>query len=211
MLTRDLLDSLLSCLDQDRERAGEKYETLRRGLVRFFEWRGCVLADQHADETIDRAARKIGQGEQVRNIHSYLVAVARFVYLEVAKEQEKVSAALRQIPQSSPTPEPKSEDLRLDCVRACLQSLPAESSQLLMDYYQGQTRTKIDSRRRMAENSGISPHAFRMRLHRIRLKLEECAMDCMRRRGTEQLSSEEFLAKGDRITFSATISKRQDK
>jgi DNA-directed RNA polymerase specialized sigma24 family protein len=187
VLTRDSLDSLLSCLDQDRERAAEKYETLRRGLVRFFEWRGCVLADQHADETIDRAARKMAQGEQIRNPHSYLAAVARFVYLEVAKEQEKINTALRQIPQNSATPEPQPEDARLDCVRACLQSLPAESSQLLMDYYQGKTRAKIDSRRRMAENSGISPHALRMRLHRIRLKLEECAMDCIRRGGVEPL------------------------
>jgi DNA-directed RNA polymerase specialized sigma24 family protein len=185
VLTRDSLDSLLSCLDQDRERAAEKYETLRRGLVRFFEWRGCVLADQHADETIDRAARKMAQGEQVRNVHSYLAAVARFVYLEVAKEQEKINTSLRQIPQNSATPEP--EDVRLDCLRACLQLLPAESYRLLMDYYQGQTRAKIDSRRRMAENSGISSHALRMRLHRIRLKLEECAMDCIRRRGAGQV------------------------
>jgi DNA-directed RNA polymerase specialized sigma24 family protein len=198
MLTRDTLDSLLSCLDQDRERAGEKYETLRQGLVRFFEWRGCVLADKHADETIDRAARKMAQGEEIRNIHSYLVAIARFVYLEVAKEQEKVNTALRQILQNSATPESQPEDLRLDCVRACLQSLPAESSRLLMDYYQGQTRAKIDSRRRMAEDSGISAHALRMRLHRIRLKLEECAMDCMRRRGGEQLSAQEFH--GQKVT-----------
>ena len=195
MLTRDSLDSLLSCLDEDRERAGEKYETLRRGLVRFFEWRGCVFADQHADETIDRAARKMAQGEQIRNIHSYLAAVARFVYLEVAKEQDKVNTALRQIPPNSATPEPQPEDVRLDCVRACLQLLPAESSRLLLDYYQGQTRAKIDSRRRMAENSGISAHALRMRLHRIRLKLEECAMDCIRRKGAEQLSATEFPGK----------------
>ncbi len=195
MLTRDSLDSLLSCLDEDRERAGEKYETLRRGLVTFFEWRGCVFADQHADETIDRAARKMAQGEEIRNIHSYLVAVARFVYLEVAKEQEKANTALRQIPQNSATQQLQPEDVRLDCVRACLQSLPAQSYRLLMDYYQGQTRAKIDSRKRMAENSGISSHTLRMRLHRIRLKLEECAMDCIRRRGTEQLSTKEFRGK----------------
>jgi hypothetical protein len=109
------------------------------------------------------------------------------VYLEVAKEQEKVNIALRQIPQNCATPEPEAEDVRVDCVRACLQSLPVESSRLLMDYYRGHSRTKIDSRRRMAEDSGISPHALRMRLHRIRLKVEECAMDCIRRRGAEQL------------------------
>ena len=189
MLTRDSLENLLLCLDEDRERAGEKYETLRRGLIRFFEWRGCVLADQHADETIDRAALKMAQGEQIRNIHNYLVGVARFVYLEVTKKQEKVNTALRQIQQSSFTQEPQFDNTRLDCVRACLQLLPVEHYRLLMDYYQGQTRAKIDSRKRMAENTGISPHALRMRLHRIRLKLEECARDCIRRSATEQSST----------------------
>lgn len=198
MLTRDSLDSLLLCLDEDRERAGEKYETLRRGLVRFFEWRGCVLADQHADDTIDRAARKMAQGEQVRNIHSYLVAVARFVYLEVAKEQEKANTALRQMPQNPATQEPEPEDVRMDCIRACLQSLPSESYWLLIDYYQGQTRAKIDSRKRMAESSRISAHALRMRLHRVRLKLEECVMDCICRRAADQLSTKE--SPGQKVT-----------
>jgi DNA-directed RNA polymerase specialized sigma24 family protein len=198
VLTKDSLDCLLSCLDQNRERAGEKYETLRRGLVRFFEWRGCAFADQHADETIDRVARKMAEGEQIRSIPSYLVAVARFVYLEVVREQEKINTALRQIPQNPATQQPQSEDARLDCVRACLESLPAESYRLLMDYYQGQTRAKIDSRRRMAENSGISSHALRMRLHRIRLKLEECAMDCIRRKEAAQSNTKELS--GEKVT-----------
>jgi hypothetical protein len=80
-----------------------------------------------------------------------------------------------------------------------------------MDYYQGQTRAKIDSRRRMAESSGVSPHTLRMRLHRIRLKLEECAMDCIRRRIAGESSTEESHPKSDGITFSATINKRQNK
>jgi len=39
-LTTDTFARLLHCLDADRELAGEKYEDLRRLLIRFFEWRG---------------------------------------------------------------------------------------------------------------------------------------------------------------------------
>ena len=54
-LTQTSLDRLLMSLDPDREVAGRKYETLRKGVVRFFEWRGCRSAEEYADEAINMA------------------------------------------------------------------------------------------------------------------------------------------------------------
>ncbi len=48
-LSREALDRLLARLDGDRERAGRRYETLRAGLVRFFEWRGSPFPVDNAD------------------------------------------------------------------------------------------------------------------------------------------------------------------
>src|ERR1051326_5706272 len=63
-LTQQAFDALLACLDSDRERAAEKYETLRLKLVKFFEWRACAVAAQDlADEVINRVARRIDGGE----------------------------------------------------------------------------------------------------------------------------------------------------
>lgn len=181
MLSKDFLDKLLLSLHEDRERAGEKYETLRLGLIRFFEWRGCLFPEDHADEVMDRVARKIVQGEEIRNIYSYITGVARFVFMEVVKEREKQQAALRELPSNPVSEELSDDNVRLECLRRCLQSFPLESSRLMMAYYEEDEQNKIKLRKKLAQQLGISPHALRMRLQRLRGKLEECTMDCARR------------------------------
>jgi len=49
---------LLQRLDSDRECAGEKYEDIRRKLIRFFRWNDCFPGDDLADQTFDRVAQK---------------------------------------------------------------------------------------------------------------------------------------------------------
>jgi len=181
VLSKDFLDKLLLSLHEDRERAGEKYETLRLGLIRFFEWRGCLFPEDHADEVMDRVARKIVQGEEIRNIYSYITGVARFVFMEVVKEREKQQAALRELPSNPVSEELSDDNVRLECLRRCLQSFPLESSRLMMAYYEEDEQNKIKLRKKLAQQLGISPHALRMRLQRLRGKLEECTMDCARR------------------------------
>jgi hypothetical protein len=60
-LTANAFAKLLDCLSADRERAGEKYEDLRRTLIRFFEWRGAPFPEEHADETFNRIAFEEGK------------------------------------------------------------------------------------------------------------------------------------------------------
>ncbi len=182
MLSKDALEKLLFHLDEDRERAGEKYETLRLGLIRFFEWRGCAFSEDHADETIDRVARRIVQGEEIRNIHNYTAGVARFVFMEIVKEREKQQMALRQLPPDPVREENPEDDTRAECLRRCLQALPPESLQLMMDYYRSEGRNKIDLRKKLAQQRDISAHTLRMRLQRLRGKLEECIADCLNSR-----------------------------
>jgi len=182
VLSKDALEKLLFHLDEDRERAGEKYETLRLGLIRFFEWRGCAFSEDHADETIDRVARRVVQGEEIRNIHNYTAGVARFVFMEIMKEREKQQIALRQLPQDPGREETPDDDTRGKCLRRCLQALGPESSQLIMDYYRDEGRNKIDLRKKLAEQRGISAHTLRMRLQRLRDRLEECIADCLNSR-----------------------------
>jgi len=182
VLSKDALEKLLVHLDEDRELAGKKYETLRLGLIRFFEWRGCAFSSDHADETIDRVARRIVQGEEIRNIHNYTAGVARFVFMEIVKEREKQQMALRQLPPDPVREENPEDDTRAECLRRCLQALPPESLQLMMDYYRSEGRNKIDLRKKLAQQRDISAHTLRMRLQRLRGKLEECIADCLNSR-----------------------------
>ena len=64
-LTQEGFDLLLSLLDHDRELAAEKYERLRRRLLKLFEWRGSPTPEEHADETFNRVARKISKASKL--------------------------------------------------------------------------------------------------------------------------------------------------
>jgi hypothetical protein len=46
----------------DSECAGEQYEKIGRKSVKLFKWRGCAHAEECADETFNRVARKICEG-----------------------------------------------------------------------------------------------------------------------------------------------------
>ena len=81
-LTQESFDKLLAWLDADREQAGQKYEEIRRELIRYFLIRGYYNeAEELADETINRAAQKIDAMAEMyeRDRMHYFYAVARLV------------------------------------------------------------------------------------------------------------------------------------
>ena len=88
-LTEAAFNKLLICLDPDRARAGEQYEMIRRKLVKFFEFRGSLAPEDYADETINRVAQKVDQGETLLNPSSYFHGVARMIFMESLRAQEK--------------------------------------------------------------------------------------------------------------------------
>src|SRR5438132_6489695 len=77
VLTQDAFDRFLDSLDADRERAGEKYELLRLKLIKFFEWHDALEPEELADETVNRVARKIYEGEVIENLNAYIFGAAR--------------------------------------------------------------------------------------------------------------------------------------
>src|SRR5215510_4016694 len=82
-LTQEAFDELLAALAPDQESAGEKYLEVRGNLIRFFEWRGCPFPEDHADETINRVAKRVSEGEQIRNPAGYFLGAARMLLLEI--------------------------------------------------------------------------------------------------------------------------------
>jgi DNA-directed RNA polymerase specialized sigma24 family protein len=53
-----------------------------------------------------------------------------------------------------------------------MQNLSAQNRELIIKYYQGEKGNKIKNRKDLAESLGIPPNALRIRVHRIREKLE---------------------------------------
>jgi RNA polymerase sigma factor (sigma-70 family) len=183
VLTREAFDKLLSHLDPDRERSGEEYERLRGVLVNFFEWRGSLYPDEHADETLNRVARRLAEGEVVQDFHGYCYGVARRLWLEVAAEQGRAgrAAELPELPDRRPHPEEEAALARqLGCFEHCLRALPRESREMLIRYYRAERRERIDGRAALAAEYGITLNTLRVRTHRLRAQLEKCIAQCLK-------------------------------
>ena len=179
-LTSEAFDRLLACLDTDRERAGVKYETVRRKLVKFFEWRGAEFPEEHADEAINRVARKITEGEEIRDLNHYVGGVARLLLMEIFKRRHQERAALEHLPASElPAEESAEINPRVKCFEICVDALAAENRDLIVAYYREEKRNKIEHRKELARRLEIPLNALRIRAHRIRAKLEECVHRCV--------------------------------
>ena len=182
-LTTESFDALLAQLAPDRERAGELYETIRHKLVRLFEWRGCASPEDLADETINRVARRLAEGIELRSNdpYGYFCGVAHLVYKEVlrraAREHRAIESGDWPPPSSLADDEPSDE--RLECLRRCLQQLPADQRDLVLRYHQGENN--IRNRQALADQMGIPMNALRIRVHRVRRKLESCVHSCLSR------------------------------
>ncbi len=187
-LNREGLERLLARLDADRDHAGEQYEKLRRKLIKLFECRRGACPESLADETIDRVSRKLDEVE-VRDLHLYVLGVARNVLKENRRSPVRNEAIDDRFPARSAMVRPEeaasrgTEKLaleeRLECLERCMRHLPAEHRALIIRYYECRGAEKIERRREMARERGVSAAALRVQAHRIREKLAECVKRCL--------------------------------
>jgi DNA-directed RNA polymerase specialized sigma24 family protein len=181
-LTPDALAKLLAKLALDPDVAGNKYEELRRRLIKFFEWRGTHFPDELADETINRLARKIDEGTEIeKNVIALALGIARFVFLESLKDPSSRRAEMDCLSPLAAPPDNRAEDDNtwLVCLRECLASMPEESRELIIEYYEDERRAKIDNRKTLAATLGISLNALFSRAKRVRDSLEQCVTRCV--------------------------------
>jgi DNA-directed RNA polymerase specialized sigma24 family protein len=179
-LTASAFDQLLAALDAaDRDRAGEKYELIRRKLLTFFTCRASPRPDEDADETISRVARRLDEGERIDNLPAYVYGVAHFVLLEASRERHKEFAALQQLPIEPLKDEDPGDTPRTACLERCLAALPPPGRDLLISYYEGPDRERIRRRRELAQRRGMLMNALRIRVHRLRATVESCVRRCL--------------------------------
>jgi DNA-directed RNA polymerase specialized sigma24 family protein len=180
-LTQPAFDGLLALLGPDRDAAADRYLEIRRNLVRLFEWRGCSTPEEYADETINRCARKIGEGEVIRDLATYSIGIARMLLLEMGRDRAKWSRPLDEAPEPRVVaPEPDTDrDRHVDCLRLCLGRLPSADRKLILSYYQGDKGDKIKNRTGLTRTLGITHGTLRMRALRLRTGLQRCAENCL--------------------------------
>jgi RNA polymerase sigma factor (sigma-70 family) len=175
VLSQEAFDAFLAWLDPDRDRAGEKYEEIRRKLIRIFAHRGCSIAEELTDEAINRVSRKVPDiaGTYVGDPALYFYGVAQNIFLEHVKKKPD--------PKPVPPPEPAEEvERNYACLDHCMEGLDGVSRELILKYYQQEKRAKIDHRKELADRLGITLNSLRMRVHRIKAILQQCVGECLK-------------------------------
>ena len=188
-LTQEAFDGFLTALGPDRDGAADRYLEIRRNLVRLFEWRACPAPDDYADETINRCARKIGEGEEIRDVATYCIGVARMLLREMSRDRAISARSLDDAPEPQSPPHDPAEDAehRTECLRRCLGQLSAENRDLILAYYQGDKGDKIRNRKGLTQLFGLHGSTLRMRALRLRETLQQCSENCLQRRGGKPL------------------------
>lgn len=203
MLTQDVLREetgitqlafgrLLAWLDDGTNSNGERYLEMRRRLVAFFDRRNRPAADDLADETFNRIARTLEQTGCIltRPPARYCYVVAKFVLLEDLRRERKHvplhdtwnADVARGVVRVGPEEGVIVREQRLDCLDRCLQELKAEQRDLIIEYYADARRQKIERRRDLAKQLGITMNGLGIRAWRIRDRLMTCVEGCRLRR-----------------------------
>ena len=180
---------LLEWLDDGVSSDGKRYLEVRRRLVSYFDRRNRQAAEDLADETFNRVSRTLQQGPiAVRPPARYCYVIARFVLLEAFRRERRHvhldewrtgSGARTSSPALAATSDSAiGREHRLDCLDRCLQQLLPAQRELIVEYYRDSQRQKIERRRRLAAQLGITMNALGIRALRIRDTLMNCVKAC---------------------------------
>src|SRR5437763_8216647 len=154
-VTQAAFDYLLAWLDADRERAGEKYEYIRRRLIKIFTCRGRHDAEELADETINRVTLKapVVSKDYVGDPALYFYAVAQKVFLESLRKHPAA-------PPPPPAPDSDEVEQQHECLERCMERLSRDNRELVLEYYRNEKRAKIAPRKVISRVYSLSTNFF---------------------------------------------------
>ncbi|HUA13831.1 MAG TPA: hypothetical protein VMG31_00935 [Verrucomicrobiae bacterium] len=176
----------LQWLDEGEDSNGERYLEMRGRLVRYFDRKECSPADDLADETLNRVVRRLEEEGTIAEATpaQYCYIVAKYVFFEhvrearplVPLESEPLSSASKGFEYRTQSLD-RAEKL-LGCLEGCLEKLFPADREMILEYYRGEQREKIQNRRQLAERLALTTNALGIRACRIRDRLERCVMRC---------------------------------
>jgi DNA-directed RNA polymerase specialized sigma24 family protein len=188
VLTERGFRQFLEWIDDGADSGGQRYLEIRRRLAVYFDRKNCAGPDELADETLNRVARRLQEEGSITSdtpAH-YCFITARFVFLEHLRKP-KIEEALDDSETRKPSglvteadtgEEEREQERLLECLSRCVEALDPDHRDLIVGYYTGEQRFKIDNRRAMAARLGITVNALSIRACRIRDKLEACVRKC---------------------------------
>jgi DNA-directed RNA polymerase specialized sigma24 family protein len=177
-LTPEAFGKFLRWLSEDDELAVREYQRIRTKLIRFFIHKGCMDADDLFDKTVDIVVGKVESCADYPNPLAYCYGVARNVWYQDTRERKSVSL---DVDIASPEhPDPRVQELELQCLEHCLGQLSPGDRDIVAQYHGGQGHDKIEIRRVLADGvAGMN--ALRIKMCRIRKELRICVVECTKR------------------------------
>jgi DNA-directed RNA polymerase specialized sigma24 family protein len=182
VLTQSNFRQFLDWMDEGTDSGGQRYLEIRNRLVLYFDRKDCLSPEELADETLNRVARRLEEEGRISSdtpAH-YCYIVARFVFLESLRSQGRNQSLHGGFPAATSDEEKNEAEHRSICLDRCMQKLNSEDRRLILNYYEGEQRVKIEKRKSMAAKLGITINALTIRACRIRDKLEVCMRKCLR-------------------------------
>jgi len=178
---------LLLRLDADRHHAGEKYETLRRILIKYFECNGHFPAEELADDTLDIVALRLGD-TNIENVPAFARAVAKNIDRNARRKNAR-TVKLADLPLAgsflsarrnveTEIHDRMDHERRMGCLEHCVLSLADEERRFFVAYHNIDPKA-AQHRQRLAQELGISYPALRTRASRLRDQVEKCVRKCL--------------------------------
>lgn len=124
---------------------------------------------------LDRLATRLDEGVSVANLPRFARGIARFVLREHWRHPDARGVPLKEVGSGHQvTAEARGDDDLPECLHRRLGELPPDSRHLILEYCGAEGRSRIETRKRMAQALGLSESALRNRAQRLRDQLGRC-------------------------------------
>ena len=166
------LTELLSIFDSDPSRAEEKYQDLYNNLVRYFQWNQKDDPADLAQEALKRGFTRLHQGQKitVSDPAGYFFGIARNLVREAWKTRPQEQLQGQEFPEISSSFHDLNPAEQRVFLKECLDHLSREELAMLLAYVEGDSDA-------WGNKGGLSPNALRIRVHRLRRRLEKLATE----------------------------------
>jgi DNA-directed RNA polymerase specialized sigma24 family protein len=160
----------------DPDEATRRYLRLERKLEGYFRLRGMIDPVRDAEDTLDRAAQKIAAGVSVPEVDKFCIGIARNVVLERLRQRKREQSAFLEFLDSNQNNNTEAVVERITkLMRPCFDRLPQEDRDVLHSYCKvPEGISQAEHRRQLAKKLKSTIEALRIRVTRLRRKLEEC-------------------------------------